>query len=66
VASKALATSWRTAPVRLSSKILLTLNKAAMSGSKPELIVMQQTALVHFLVDPCEWNLLEELANSVK
>jgi hypothetical protein len=55
-----------------SSKLILTENKAGQlqrrgkSGSEPELLVMQQTALVYFSYDPIQKDLHDELANSVK
>jgi hypothetical protein len=71
--SKALATSRNTAPVRrLSSEFLLTLNKAgqlqrrAVLGSEPKLLVAQQSVLIYFLKDPSECDLLNSFASSVE
>jgi hypothetical protein len=59
--SKALATFRETAPVSLlSSKFLLTLSTrlagccVVLSGSEPELLVMQEATLVCFSKDPSE------------
>jgi hypothetical protein len=56
---------------RLSSKFLLTFNKAgqlqrrAVSGSKTKLLITQQPVNVYFPEDPSELDLLEGFANSV-
>jgi hypothetical protein len=59
--SKALATSKKTAPVsRLSSEFLLTLSqrgqlqRRAVHGSEPKLLVAQLSALVYFPEEPTE------------
>jgi hypothetical protein len=42
------------------------LQRRAVSGSEPELLVMQQTVLVYSCEDPSKQDLFEELANNVK
>jgi hypothetical protein len=42
------------------------MQRRAVSGSKPKLLVTQQPALVYFSEDPSEQDVLKELANNVK
>jgi hypothetical protein len=42
------------------------MQRLAVSGSKPKLLVTHQPTLVYFPEDPSEKDLFEELANSVK